>query len=989
MSDYVRDRWVNEQGFPGGPVYAITQTADGYLWVGTERGLVRFDGLSFRLFDHTNSAALPAGPILDLMADVDGSLWIRPQSRNMLRYQDGVFQDVMADLDPARPGVTAMCRGPRGEALFAVRGSGIFRDDGGRFVKLASTAEHSNWLVISLAEMADGKVWVGTRDAGLFSMSDGQLVALTNGVPDKKINCLLAAGGRELWVATDSGIVRQSGDAPAMVRGTGSLDQTQALAMLSDRQSNIWIGTSNGLLRVNASGAASLEANDRRSTGAVNTIFEDREGNLWVGTTQGLERLRDTAFMTYAVSSDSASQGNGAIYVDGDGRTWFAPSSGGLFWQQGGQTGQVKNAGLDRDEIYSLAGSAGELWVGRRRGGLTRLRYNGSSFTAETYTRAGGLAQDSVYAVHQSRDGSVWAGTVSSGLSRLKDGKFITYTTAQGLPSNSITSILESSDGSMWFGTANGLCWLSHDRWAVYTDLDGLPPGNINCLMEDSSGMIWIGTDNGIAILSDGDIQVPREVPEALHATILGLAEDQNGRLWIATTNHVLRVDRDRILSGVIVETDIREFGLADGLRSVGGVRRHRSVIRDALGRIWLSTGSGLSVVDPRQVADRSTPALVRIEGVTADGSAVDLHGALHISSARQRIIFSYAGLSLTVPDRVRYKFKLDSFDQNWSEPVASREAVYTNLDPGPYRFRVMASNSDGLWNSAESIIQIEIDPVFWQTWWFRLSVLMSIALAVLVFYRLRLHHLAKQLNLRFEERLAERTRVAQDLHDTLLQGFLSASMQLHVAADHLPEGSAAKPLVNRVLDLMRQVIEEGRTALKGLRSSDRGIHDLAQSFSDIQQELALEARIDYRVSVEGRPRPLHPVIRDEVYRIGREAVVNAFRHSRADTIEVVLEYASKQLRMHIRDNGCGIDPQVLNTGREGHWGLSGMRERAEEIGARLRLFSAADAGTEVELLIPGHIAFETLPSDRRRWVARLIALKTRPEKAKAKRQGK
>src|SRR5689334_5445260 len=194
--------------------------------------------------------------------------------------------------------------------------------------------------------------------------------------------------------------------------------------------------------------------------------------------------------MTYAVSRDPSSQGNGAIYVDGEGRTWFAPASGGLFWQQGGQTGQVKIAGLDRDEVYSLTGSTGELWVGRRRGGLTRLRYNGSSFTAETYARADGLAQDSVYAVHQSRDGSVWAGTVSGGLSRLKDGKFITYTTAQGLPSNTITSILESSDGSMWLGTANGLCSLSHDQWAAYTSLDGLPSGTVNCLSEEPGGLI-------------------------------------------------------------------------------------------------------------------------------------------------------------------------------------------------------------------------------------------------------------------------------------------------------------------------------------------------------------------------------------------------------------------------------------------------------------------------------------------------------------------
>src|SRR5205085_3211791 len=255
--------------------------------------------------------------------------------------------------------------------------------------------------------------------------------------------------------------------------------------------------------------------------------------------------------------------------------------------------------------------------------------------------------------------------------------------------------------------------------------------------------------------------------------------------------------------------------------------------------------------------ADHSVPAIAHIEAVTADGSVVDQQGAVRIPGARQRITFSYAGLSLAVPERVRFRYKLDGFDQDWSEPIATREAVYTNLSPGAYRFRVIASNSDGLWNGMESMIQFEIEPVFWQTWWFRLACVMVIGLAILFFYRLRLHRLTRQLNMRFEERLAERTRIAQDLHDTLLQGFLSASMQLDVAADHLTSESPAKPLVNRVLELMRQVIEEGRTALKGLRSSSSGSHDLAESFSGIQQELALQERIDYQVTVEGPSRPL------------------------------------------------------------------------------------------------------------------------------------
>jgi signal transduction histidine kinase len=454
---------------------------------------------------------------------------------------------------------------------------------------------------------------------------------------------------------------------------------------------------------------------------------------------------------------------------------------------------------------------------------------------------------------------------------------------------------------------------------------------------------------------------------------VLGIAGDTNGCLWLSTPNHVLRVYRDKLLKGKVSDEDLREFGLADGLRSVEGVRQDRSVAMDPLGRIWFATYKGLSVVDPKQVAGNSVPAIAHIEQVARDGNPVDLQGPIRIAGGRQRITFSYTGLSLSIPGRVRFRYKLDGYDKDWSEPSAARQAVYTNLDPSSYRFRVIASNSAGLWNGEESTIQFEIEPLFWQTWWFRLSSALAIGLTILFIYRFRLHQLTRQMNVRFEERLAERTRIAQDLHDTLLQGFLSASMQLHVADKQLPADSPGKPLVGRVLELMEQVIDEGRTTLQGLRSTGGSSYDLAQSFSGIQEELSSEERIDYRVTVEGSSRPLQPVIRDEIYHIGREALLNAFRHSRANTIEVELEYRLKQFRILVRDDGCGIDPQVISSGREGHWGLPGMRERAEEIGASIRVWSRQGAGTEVELSIPGQIAYELQSTQRLgSWLAKL-----------------
>ncbi|HZA36808.1 MAG TPA: histidine kinase, partial [Vicinamibacterales bacterium] len=299
--------------------------------------------------------------------------------------------------------------------------------------------------------------------------------------------------------------------------------------------------------------------------------------------------------------------------------------------------------------------------------------------------------------------------------------------------------------------------------------------------------------------------------------------------------------------------------------------------------------------------------------------------------------------------------------------------AAYTNLAPGEYVFRVTASNSDGLWNGAEAAIRLDVAPMIWQTTWFRFSAIVLGLAGAWGMYRLRVLQVARGLNVRFEERLDERTRIAQELHDTLLQGFLSASMQLHVAAENLPAGSPARASLERVLDLMRRVIEEGRNALKGLRSATSTPDDLAQAFAGIQQEFAVTGETAYRVIVEGQPRTLAPIVRDEVYRIIREALVNAFRHSGAARVELQLEYTPGGLNVHVRDDGRGIDPRVVSMGTEGHWGLPGMRERAERVGARLKVSTRVAAGTEVELSIPAAVAFGPgAPGRRGGWRARL-----------------
>lgn len=793
-------------------------------------------------------------------------------------------------------------------------------------------------------------------------MRGGHTTAITEGLPDLKVNALASTGGNELWVGTDGGVVRWDGKQLTKLGIPNALNGVQALTMTLDRDQNLWIGTnSRGLVRLNASGVAWMDGPQSRSSEAVTAVFEDREGNLWTANASGLERVRDSIFVTYSAAEGLPEDSAGPVYADTRSRTWFAPISGGLWWLRDGQRGHVTAAGLDHDVMYSIAASKDGLWIGRQHGGITHLRFQGESFLTETYTTADGLAQNSVYAVYESRDGSAWAGTLSGGVSRWHRGRITTYTSADGLASNSVASILEAADGTMWFATANGLSALANGQWRTYHAADGLPSGNINCLAEDSHGLLWIGTSSGLAFRQSGRIHAATAVP-LLREQILGLAEDKNGSLWIATSTRVLRVKRDSLLRNAVPEGDIREYTRADGLRGLEGVKRYQSMVTDSSGRVWVSMNRGISVVDPARLVSSSAPAIVQVQTLLADGRPVSLHGTAHVPGGSQRITLSYSGLSLSVPERVRFRYCLDSFDRGWSDPVTAREAVYTNIPPGSYRFRVVASNPDGVWGSEEGVVAFEVEPLFWQTWWFRAGVLLACGMMAAALYRFRLHQLTHRMNLRFEERLAERTRIAQELHDTLLQGFLSASMQVHVASDLLPADSSAKPILARSLHLIRQVIEEGRNAVRGLRSSPNASLDLEHSLSRVQQECTSQGQpgtqAEFRVIVEGQPRLLQAVLRDEVYRIGREALLNALRHSEAKKIEVGIRYSANRLSMSVRDDGCGIDPQVLRLGRDGHWGLSGMRERADRIGARLRVFSGT-TGTQVELLVPGHIAFQ------------------------------
>ena len=953
----------SENGFPGGPVYALAQTNDGYLWIGTEKGLVRFDGLHFRLFQHTDSSNAPFGPVLALTTDSQGALWVRLQGAGLLRYRDGRFDK--PNLERPEAVVSAIARGTHGDLLLSGLRNGIGRFHDGRFERLSAIHSPSmpNFLVISMTQTDDGTIWLGTRDTGLFQFAHGQISPGPTSLRDRKINCLLAAQ-QELWIGTDTGLIGwdETGSTSSSPVPT-SLQHAQILALARDRDSNIWVGTADGLFKIDVNGVLSSDTSDRLPFGTVAAILEDREGNIWSGGTTSLLQIRHGTFTTYYQADGLPSTGSGAIYAAPNGRLWFAGSEGGLYWLKGGKFSEVRDAALEKEIVYSISGGADGVWIGRQNGGLTHIPENLDWRAAKTYTQSSGLAQNSVYSVYEDRNGAIWAGTLSAGVSRFRDGHFTTFTTFDGLLSNTITSILQSPDGTMWFGTPRGVSSFSHDQWENYGAQPNAPLSEVNCLLVDSHDTLWIGTATGPASIHSRNLSIPVNLPEALREPVLGLAEDQQGYLWISTSNHVLHVNRQKLLDDSVQQSDIREFGIADGLQSTEGVKRSPSVLTDSSHRIWFSMNRGLSFVDPARQPTISPPAIVQIEQVSSDDLPLAMQGDVLIPAPHHRVKISYTGVSLSIPERVRFRYMLEGLDQNWSEPTDSREVTYNNLDSRSYTFRLIASNGDGLWNSAESHLNLQVQPLLWERWWFRLAIVAALAIAILLFFQLRLLRLSRQLNMRFDERLSERTRIARELHDTLLQGVISASMQLHVAAESLPENSPGRAKLNRVLELMAQVTEEGRNTVHGLRSSAEPPHDLEAAFSRIPQELGHPEGREFRVVVQGHTLPLRTPVREEVYGIIREAIVNAFRHSRANNIDVQLEYAPGQLRIIVGDDGCGIDPHVLQTGKEGHWGLSGMRERAKRIGAKLRVLSRPAAGTEVELTVPNQVAYVSEPA--------------------------
>jgi signal transduction histidine kinase/ligand-binding sensor domain-containing protein len=952
LTQYGHTAWrVRDGSFPAPPA-AIAQTSDGYLWIGSEAGLVRFDGVTF---ERWTGSPLPDERVVALLGTRDGSLWIG-MSRGLAQLKDGKLivharMGRFTGLAEDRDGVVWA-----GHTRALSQLPPLCRFDRTGFHCFAKSATMPFAYVATLREDRSGTLWIG-GDIGVCRLRlDGQtchpLPALA-GISDKVgVFQLTSEGGERVWAgAGATGLWHlESGSWKREPFAT-----SEVTALITDRAGAVWIGTQgSGLFRRIAGRTEQFKHIDGLSSDNVLDLFEDSEGDLWIATSAGLDRLRNLKVATL-----TAAEGLGGGYVDSvtasrDGSVWVA---------------LVHALARVADEKITLFGpndlqgsgpttlledSSNRLLVGVDDG----LRvFVGGRFVP--ITMPDGKPTGVVIAIAEDHEHDLWIATApvtvaGPVLLRLRNDAVVETFSKERFGSN-LAAIAPDPSGGLWL--VNSVGDLLRYRDGVMRTKGKVP--DVRNMFVDARG-VWLATKHGLIRISDGKIHTLATHSGLPCDDIESVVADQRGSLWLKTGCGVVRLRSTQVEAWIAKNTRMQPEVLdtLDGAFAGLPPFSPRSTVSND-GRVWFATEvSGLQVIQPKQLQELAAPKEAKIVRVIADRKSYALPANLRFPPLTRDLEIDYTSLSLAFPEKVRFRYRLEGSE--WLDVGTRREAYFNNLNPGTYRFQVMAGNESGAWNHEPANLEFSIVPAFHQTQAFVVLCLASIAALVLAIYYWRMHHVRAVLLRSFEERLDERTRIARELHDTLLQGFLSSSLQLQVAMETLPSDSPVLAPLERVRHLMRQVIDEGRASLRNLRASLSGLDDLEHSLSRVPSDMGIRSNAAFRVVVNGASRPLRAVARDEVYRIAREAVVNAHKHANAQSIEVELEFGVRELRVIVRDDGDGIVPDVLHIGRDGHWGLAGMRERAQTIGAELTVRSGDQRGTEVELVVPNAMAFES-----------------------------
>jgi ligand-binding sensor domain-containing protein/signal transduction histidine kinase len=947
LGQFSRRAWLTEQGLPQNTAQSIVQSHDGYIWVATEEGLARFDGLGFTVFDRQNTPQLKSNDISALLSARKAPvLWVSTAG-GLTRYGEGKWTTYTTADGLASNDVFSAYEDREG-TLWVATSSGLSRFREGVFTNFTTRDGLASDSVQVIYEDREGTLWVGTGN-GLARLRDGRFESFDTerGLPGNSIAAIAESSDGCLWLGTDAGLSCYSGGEFRNFTTREGLPNARVISLRADNAGSLWVGTAGGLVRFRDNRFETLGGAEGLSNGIVLSIYEDREGSLWVGTeSSGLHQLRDRKFATYTTHDGLPSDLVKAIYEDRRGNVWIGTYGGGLSLLKDGRlTTYTTVEGLASNIILAVFDDAeGNLWVGTPDG-LSRLR--DGRFT--TYTSADGLPNDFVRSIYADRAGRLWVGT-RGGLARLEGGRFESFTTADGLPNDFVGTIYEDAGGRLWVGTLGGLSQFSGGRFTSYTTKDGLSDNVVISIHGDAEGRMWIGTNGGgLNLLKDGRFTSFTTRDGLPHDTIYRILEDARGQLWMSCNKGIFRLAKaelEEFAAGARRSLSPILYGTADGMQtrecSGGG---HPSGWRGADGRLWFSTVKGVATIDPERVATNTQPPPTVIEQVRVDGEPTA--PGLELSPGRTRFDFHYAGLSFIAPEKVRYRYKLEGFDRDWVDGGDRRVAYYTNLGPGDYRFLVAACNNDGVWSDVPASFAFSLRPHFYRTYWFYALTAAALALLAWQLYALRV----RQMRARFAAVLGERNRIARELHDNLAQEILGVSVQLEIVARLMSSApDAARSHLDRARSLVRSSIAEARRYVWDLRSQSLDNRDLPTALSEMTRRLAAETGVRTRFEVSGTFRPLSRQVENNLLRIGQEAINNAVRHSGAQTISVSLGFDAGMVRLSVGDDGRGFDPDARTDGR---FGLVGMRERAAEMGGVLVIDSAHGTGSEVVVSVP------------------------------------
>jgi len=953
--------WTARDGAPT-MVMTMAQTSDGWLWLGGPNGLFRFDGVRFERYADP-AAPLPANSVSILSAQADGDLWIGYRFGGASRLSHGRLRNY-DDRDglPKNIGLWGL-KPDAGGRMWAATTKGMYYLDGERWQAAGAAWSLPAGEFETLMRDRHGMLWA-QGEPGIYTLGPGatrfaRLPLDTGvGVPSE-----VADGSVWSWDARHNRLNRLTAPERGVRPRAWNL-RGEVNTLLFDRAGELWVGRRDGVEYHTAQGVTRTGPPQGLSGGAVGALLEDREGNIWASTANGIDRFRRQRVSKVAMPDNPGEQ---TLIADGDGGVWAGrfhvarPGHGAPrltpLWPR-------SPVALDNQVVSSYRDPAGVLWSGT---------FNGL-WRTEGATRARVPLPDGVgrtpqfNAIVMDRDGGLWVSIHSYGVFRLgTNGVWQRQDGRGGLPDESARSMALSDRRELWLGYSRGrLLRQSADGWRAYGPADGVRLGVVMAL-HPGGAHVWAGGENGLALRRGERFTSVTGSDGQAFEGITSIVELNNGDLWLNAVSGLFRIGADEI--GKLAATaDYRvRYERLDGLDGLDGTAPmllpSPSLALAADGQLWVTTTTGVFRFDPaaRPAPPAAPPVLIRRIG--APGLAQPALPGMRLAPGSGTLQIDYTAIALALPERIRFRYRLDGVDAQWQDAGRRRAAYYNNLGAGDYKFRVQASNQDGAWPSEAGTLDFSIAPTAVQTWWFKSLCALAVLAACWLAYRLRLRRLIAQLALRMEERVNERERIARELHDTLLQSVQGLILHVHAAAMRLPEPEPVRAMIEKALSRADDVLHEGRDRVRDLRSADAEGLSLAQALVEAGASARPPDAAPPRLTVVGKVRPLHPAIQQETLAIAGEAIANAYRHAGASLIEVHLLYCARELRLSIRDDGAGLPPEVLSAGgREDHWGLSGMRERARRIKAKLTLRSEPGGGTEWLLVLPGSICYQTRP---------------------------